>query len=119
MTTLDTIRMLCERIATQFEPEKIILFGSYAYGEPTSDSDVDLLIIMPFEGKSVYQAAAIASVIDYDFSLDLIVRRPDDVAIAYQEHDPLIRMALDRGKVLYDKNHPQMLNFLELLEYLS
>ena len=48
--TRSYIRKYAAQIARQFRPEKIILFGSYAYGEPTEDSDVDLLVIMPFKG---------------------------------------------------------------------
>ena len=44
-----TIRKFVAEIVRQFHPEKVILFGSYAYGKPTYDSDVDLLVIMPCE----------------------------------------------------------------------
>lgn len=53
------IKDLCEQIVRIVSPQKIILFGSYAYGNPTADSDVDLLVIMPFEGHHVYQATKI------------------------------------------------------------
>ncbi len=42
---------LGNRIAKEFQPERIILFGSYAYGKPRPDSDVDLLVVLPFDGK--------------------------------------------------------------------
>ena len=45
------IQKLCEQISRDFRPERIILFGSHAYGSPTPDSDVDLLVVMPFEGS--------------------------------------------------------------------
>jgi DNA polymerase sigma len=45
------IRCLCDAIAGEFHPEKIVLFGSYAYDTPRPDSDVDLLVIMLFEGS--------------------------------------------------------------------
>ena len=47
-----TISVFAQQIAKQFNPEKIILFGSYAYGKPTEDSDVDILVIMPFNGHN-------------------------------------------------------------------
>ena len=50
MIEMDRIESFSNRIAQEFRPERIILFGSYAYGEPTEDSDVDLLVIMPFRG---------------------------------------------------------------------
>jgi len=44
---LAAIRRFARRIANQFHPRKIILFGSYAYGKPHAESDVDLLVVMP------------------------------------------------------------------------
>ena len=55
-------------IARQFQPEKIILFGSYAYGEPTSDSDVDLMVVKPFEGRSVHKEIEIRQAIRATFA---------------------------------------------------
>ena len=53
------IARLCEVIAREFQPEKIILFGSWAYGTPDAESDIDLLIVMPFEGSPFRQAGTI------------------------------------------------------------
>jgi predicted nucleotidyltransferase len=55
----EEIRTLCEQIARDFQPDRIIMFGSHAYGEPSPDSDVDLLVVMPFEGSSRQQAVNI------------------------------------------------------------
>ena len=49
MVEMSQIEALSQQIAEQFHPERIILFGSYAYGEPNEDSDVDLLVVMPFD----------------------------------------------------------------------
>ncbi|MGC2692443.1 MAG: nucleotidyltransferase domain-containing protein, partial [Desulfobaccales bacterium] len=54
-----TIQELCDRIVREFQPERIILFGSYAYGNPTPDSDVDLLVVLPFEGKNLLKSLEI------------------------------------------------------------
>ena len=51
------IQDVCRQIVDAVQPQKIILFGSYAYGQPAADSDVDLLVVMPFEGHPAYQAA--------------------------------------------------------------
>ncbi|HKR02517.1 MAG TPA: nucleotidyltransferase domain-containing protein [Pyrinomonadaceae bacterium] len=56
---MDKIRLLSEGIAREFQPERIILFGSYAYGTPGADSDVDLLVILPFKGKPAHKALEI------------------------------------------------------------
>ena len=105
MTQLETIQDLSQRIAREFQPDRIILFGSYAYGTPRPDSDVDLLVIMPFDGKGFRKSLEILNRMDPSFDVDLIARRPDDTARRYAEGDPLIREALDHGKVLYERYH--------------
>jgi len=46
-------------IVEKYSPEKIILFGSYAYGRPNFESDVDFLVVLPFRGKAVYKTIEI------------------------------------------------------------
>ena len=101
MVAIHQVEELSRRIAREFDPERIILFGSYAYGTPKDYSDVDLLVIMPFEGNSFDQATAILERIHPGYYVDVIVRSPDDAARRYRGFDPLIRDALDRGTVLY------------------
>ena len=48
MVSRRAIKRFADEVARRFKPEKIILFGSYAYGQPTPDSDVDLLVVMPY-----------------------------------------------------------------------
>ncbi|MBM4293331.1 MAG: nucleotidyltransferase domain-containing protein, partial [Deltaproteobacteria bacterium] len=86
------------------QPDKIILFGSYASGQSTPDSDLDLLVILPFEGKNITKSPEILNRTNPRFPIDLLARRPDDTERRYREGDPLIREALDRGKVLYDRH---------------
>jgi predicted nucleotidyltransferase len=104
MVDEQTIQNLCDRIVREFQPERIILFGSYASGKPTRDSDVDLLVILPFEGKTFAKSLEILNRADPRFPIDLLARRPDDVERRYREGDPLIRDALDHGKVLYERH---------------
>lgn len=52
MVDMDEVQAFAERVVAEFRPQRIILFGSYARGTATPDSDVDLLIVLPFEGKS-------------------------------------------------------------------
>lgn len=105
MISADAIRDLSARIAESFQPEKIILFGSYAYGTASEDSDVDLLVILPFEGKGFRKSLEILNTVDPPFAVDLIARRPDDTDRRYVQGDPLIREAFDRGSVLYERSH--------------
>ncbi|MEK6675863.1 MAG: nucleotidyltransferase domain-containing protein [Planctomycetota bacterium] len=101
---MSSVLELTDRIVREFHPERIILFGSHAYGTPKEYSDVDLLVIMPFEGRGFDKAMEILKRIDPRIPLDLLVRRPDDTARRYAQFDPLIREALDSGKVLYEQN---------------
>src|SRR5688572_17485031 len=71
------IRRFARSIAKLFEPEKIVLFGSYAYGKPNEDSDVDLLVIMPTRNE-LDQAVRICSAVSAPFPFDLIVRKPKE-----------------------------------------
>ena len=103
MVAMDEVEALSREIAREFDPEKIILFGSHAYGTPAEYSDVDLLVIMPFDGTGFDQSLEILDRVDPRFAIDLIVRRPDDTERRYREFDPLIRDALDRGRVLYER----------------
>jgi len=98
------IAELSKQIVREFQPEKIILFGSYAYGQPRPDSDVDLLVVLPFEGKGFRKSLEILNRVSPEFSVELLARRPEDTARRYAEGDPLIREALDHGKVLYERH---------------
>jgi predicted nucleotidyltransferase len=104
MVAMNEVIELSERIAREFNPDKIILFGSHAYGKPREDSDVDLLVILPFEGKSLDKSLEILNRVDPRFPIDLLARRPDDSARRYAEFDPLIRDAFDHGVVLYERH---------------
>ena len=103
MVAIEQVESLSQQIAREFDPERIILFGSHAYGTPRDYSDIDLLVIMPFEGSGFDKSLEILDRVDPDFAIDLIVRRPDDTERRYREFDPLIRDALDRGRVLYER----------------
>ena len=104
MVAEKSIYDLCDRIVQEFRPERIILFGSYASGTPTPDSDVDLLVLLPFEGKSFRMSLDILNRTNPLFPIDLLARTPEDTARRYREGDPLIRTALDHGKVLYERH---------------
>ena len=73
---LRVIRRYAQQIAETFHPEKIILFGSRAYGTPHEDSDVDLFVVMPARDE-LYEAFRIRMAVPAPFPMDLLVRRPD------------------------------------------
>ena len=101
----EQIQKLCEQIAREFQPERIVLFGSHAYGNPGPFSDVDLLIVMPFEGSPLQQAAKIITRINPPLSLDLIVRTPEEVQEQLAGHNGFLREIMERGKVTYEARH--------------
>ncbi len=104
MVDMGRIEEVSRRIVEAFHPERIILFGSHAYGQPSEYSDVDLLVIMPFEGKGFRKSLEILKRVRPDFGIDLLARRPDDSERRYREGDPVIREAFDRGRVLYEQD---------------
>ncbi len=99
------IKDLCEQIVGVANPQKIILFGSYAYGKPSEYSDIDLLVIMPFEGHPAYQAAKIRMKIEAQMSVDLLVRTPEFVAQRIEMGDFFMQDVMEQGKVLYQADH--------------
>jgi uncharacterized protein len=92
------------QIAEKFHPEKIILFGSYAYGKPHKDSDVDILVVMPAYDE-INQAVRILEKTNSSFPLDLIVRTPHNLRWRLEEGDWFLREVIGRGTVLYEKTH--------------
>ncbi len=101
MANAQEISALGRRIAREFNPQRIILFGSHARGAARADSDVDLLVIAPFDGSGFRYALNILNQLDVRLPVDLIAYRPEDVKRRYTDGDPLVRKALDCGKVLY------------------
>ena len=105
MIEMDRIESLSERIAKEFRPDRIILFGSYAYGEPTEDSDVDILVVMPFAGKPVRKAIEIRARINAHIPLDLIVRTSQQVEERIAMNDWFMREIVEKGRTLYENNN--------------
>lgn len=106
MVAMRDIRAFARRIAEEFKPRRIILFGSYAYGKPTVDSDVDLMVVMAYRGHAASKAIEIRQRIDAPFALDLIVRNPREIDKRYKLEDWFIREIVDKGSVLYETDHP-------------
>ena len=101
---LAAIRRFARRIAERFRPEKIILFGSYAYGTPHADSDVDILVIMPARNEHD-QAFKIRCAVPTQFPMDLLVLKPRNVQWRLEERESFLTEVMTRGKVLYEKDH--------------
>ena len=101
---IDHTRILAyaQAVAREFQPERIILFGSYAYGTPTEDSDVDFLVVMPHDGHPAYKAAEIELKVRPGFPLDLMVRSPQRIRERLAGGDRFVREIFERGSPLYE-----------------
>ena len=102
MVVMDRIKEFSRRIGLEFGAERVILFGSYARGVVTEDSDVDLLVIGPFEGRSVDKSVEIRMKLRPGFPIDLLVRTSDKVRQRMEMGDDFMREILEEGKVLYE-----------------
>ena len=96
------IRRYARAIAEEFKPDKIILFGSHAYGTPTEDSDVDLLVVMPARDRHA-QSVRIRYRLAAPFPLDLIVRTPAQMESRLEEGESFTTTIVTQGKILYEK----------------
>jgi predicted nucleotidyltransferase len=105
MVTRRQIQAYATEVAREFRPRRIILFGSYGYGKPTRDSDVDLLVIMAHKGRGVEKAIEIRLKLDAPFPMDLLVRSPQKIRQRLAWGDCFIEEILEKGKVLYEARH--------------
>ena len=101
---MSLIRRFARQVTERFRPDKIILFGSYAYGTPHDDSDVDILVVMPARSQ-LATAARIEIAFDPPFPLDLIVRTPKQMKWRLEEHESFLTEFTTKGKVLYEQDH--------------
>lgn len=108
MVTMRQINDYAKQIVDLFHPAKIILFGSYAYGKPTEDSDVDLMILMRHAKGDVEGAIAIRAAIPTPFSKDILVRNPQTFQERIRLGDSFYREIDERGRVLYEAVNPQV-----------
>jgi len=100
---LAEIRRVVNQIVERFDPERVILFGSYASGRPRPGSDVDLLVVMDTPKPTLEQAGEIHCEVDHRFGLDLIVRTPQQLAERIALGDFFLREIAQQGKVVYER----------------
>src|SRR5271155_620438 len=93
------IRRFARQVAERFHPDKIILFGSYAYGTPHADSDVDILVIMSARNE-LDQAFKIRCEVPAQFPMDLIVLKPRNVKWRLEERESFLTEIMTNGKIL-------------------
>ena len=92
-----------DEVARQFRPERVILFGSYAEGKATADSDVDLFVEMDHAQSSLQQALIIRKAIRRTFPLDLVVKSSREIKQRLEQNDFFLKTIMDNGQVLYER----------------
>jgi uncharacterized protein len=98
------IAEVVERIKTEYQPEKIILFGSYAYGTPTEDSDIDLFIVKETGKRRVDRFVEVSPLVenpDYHIPISPLVYTPKEVSNRLALGDDFVKEVLSKGEVLY------------------
>lgn len=100
----ETVPVALDRIVQALDPEKVILFGSYSYGTPTPDSDIDLLIIIGTEAASAERSWAVSRLLlPRAFPVDILVKTPDEIRSSLEAGDFFIREIVARGRVMYER----------------
>ena len=99
---MSRIEEFSRQIGHEFRAERVVLFGSYVNGEAHEDSDVDLLIIGPYEGRSVDRSVEIRMKLRPRFPVDLLVRTAEKVRDRIRMDDDFLREIVEEGKVLYE-----------------
>ena len=105
MIETSQILSVAEKIVQQFHPERIILFGSYAYGTPNEDSDIDLLVVMPLPNKGRGRASDIRQFLDIAFPMDILIYDPDYLQQRIDMEDFFVREITEKGRVIYESSY--------------
>lgn len=99
-----TILEIVEKIKRGYQPDRIILFGSYAYGTPDRDSDIDLLIIKGTQERPIDRRVAVARIVSDPRRLipvEPIVLTPEELNERLKIGDQFVKEILKKGRVLY------------------
>lgn len=99
--TSEKLDKITQKIVERFQPEKVILFGSYAWGDPGPDSDVDLFIIKETKNTRTLAREIDGALFPRPFPIDLVVYKPEQVRERENMGDCFVREVLHKGKVLY------------------
>jgi len=100
---MEELENIVFRLKTNYQPEKIILFGSYAEGVPTEESDLDILIIKDTDKNPWKRSEEIDRFMPPNIPLDILVYTPLEVAERLRMNDLFIREIIEKGRILYEK----------------
>lgn len=94
-----------QKIINELRPQKIVLFGSYAYGKPTPHSDVDLLVVLKTNAQPKERSWMVSRLLlPRPFPVDILVKTPGEIETALESGDFFLKEILTRGEVLYEQN---------------
>ncbi len=106
MIAMTDIKRYCDAIAAACKPQRIILFGSYAYGKPNEDSDVDVLVVLPKKRRVMRDAdVKIRLKARASFPVDMLVRGEAEVERRVRDRDLFMLEVTNNGKVMYEAVH--------------
>lgn len=87
----------------EYDPERIILFGSRARGEEDSYSDLDLVLIKETQERFLDRLEKVFELVQPDFALDVLVYTPEEWARMKEEGNSFVEMVLEEGKIIYER----------------
>lgn len=96
------IKKVVADVIDKIKPEKVILFGSFAYGKPNSDSDVDLLFVTDTKLSGLKRYCWVSSQIEHKFPMDILVKTRKEIRERLKMGDPFFKEIIKKGEVLYE-----------------
>ncbi len=101
----EKLKEITDKIVREYKPEKIILFGSYAWGEPKSDSDLDLFVVKNTKEPSLKRIEILDRLFSRrEFSMDFLVYTPKQIKKRLAIEDFFVKKIINNGKILYDRS---------------
>jgi predicted nucleotidyltransferase len=98
------LKNIVDKIINNFNPDKIILFGSYAYGHPNVDSDVDIMIVMDTDEKPHKRAVSVRKVLKgIGIPKDIIVKTPEEFERFKDIVGTIVYPAAHKGRIIYER----------------
>lgn len=95
------VNKIINQIKKSYKPEKIILFGSFAYGRPKENSDVDLVVIKRTKERAIRRMMRMAGIVKSPLGADILVYTPREWGEALKRGDFFVKEIANNGKVIY------------------
>lgn len=97
------LKRIINKIVKEYQPEKIILFGSFAWGKPTKDSDIDLMIIKKGKKNFLTEQQAVRKIIDGEIAADILIHTPQEIKKRLNMGDFFFKNIMEKGKYIYER----------------